>query len=155
VRQLRMPLQSAAPRQGLDAQASYDADPQATEPGELMDWARCVRRTSLACLLVGIDGHLIAISEAARDMLGDNARPGLSETTWWLEEFPHSQAPARERSLLARAAASGTPGHSVVQLHLPDGMAMVQVLVAPLETTGAATDALLVFVRPVAALSAH
>ena len=139
MRQLHMPLQR------VDT-------PVSAAPGGLVDWANCVRGSRQACLLVGIDGHLIALSETARACFGDAARPGVAETMWWLEEFPQSPAPAFERSLLARAAASGAPGHSVVQLRLRDAIVMVQVLVAPLETTGR-TDALLVFIRPVAAVS--
>jgi hypothetical protein len=118
-------------------------------PGELADWAQCVRRTRQPCVLVGIDGALIGISATARDLLGDDARPGMPETAWWREQFPFSVTPVSERSLLARAAASGTAAHSVVQLVLDDVPVTMQVLVAPLETTGAATDALLVFLRPV------
>jgi hypothetical protein len=118
-------------------------------PGELGDWAQSVRRTRQPCLLVGVDGALVAISATARDLLGEDARPGMPETTWWREQFPFSPTPVAERSLLARAAASGTAAHSVVQLVLDDVPVTMQVLVAPLETTGPTTDALLVFVRPV------
>jgi len=141
VRQLRMPLQWTPAR------------PSAT--GGLVDWANAVRASRQVCLLLGVDGHLVAISEPARALLGDTARPGMSETSWWVEDFPYSPSPRQERSLLARAAASGAPGHSVIQLRLGDTVTMVQVLVAPLETMSSEADALLVFVRPVAAMSAH
>jgi len=120
-----------------------------TAPGELADWAQCVRRTRQPCLLVGIDGQMIAISASARTLLGDAARPGMPESSWWVEQFPFSTAPVQERSLLSRATASGTAAHSVVQLVLDEVPVTMQVLVAPLETTGAGTDALLVFLRPV------
>jgi hypothetical protein len=120
-----------------------------TGSGELVDWAQCVRRTRQPCLLVGLDGGLVAISATARDLLGEAARPGMAESTWWLEQFPHSATPGSERSLIARAAASGTAAHSVVQLLLDDVPVTMQVLVAPLETNGPETDALLVFLRPV------
>jgi hypothetical protein len=136
VRQLQMPLQRR------------DARPR-TGPGELSEWAQCVRRTRQPCLLLGIDGALMAISATARDLLGDAARPGMPENSWWLEQFPFSSSPGQERSLLSRATASGTAAHSVVQLMLDDVPVTMQVLVAPLETTGAGTDALLVFLRPV------
>jgi hypothetical protein len=125
-----------------------DARPR-TAPGELAEWAQCVRRTRQPCLLVGIEGALIAISATARNLLGDDARPGLPESAWWIEQFPFSSTPVRERSLISRATASGTAAHSVVQLVLDDVPVTMQVLVAPLETTGAGTDALLVFLRPV------
>jgi hypothetical protein len=118
-------------------------------PGELSEWAQCVRRTRQPCLLIGVDGALVAISATARGLLGDAARPGMPETSWWREQFPFSTAPVAERSLIARATASGTAAHSVVQLILDDVPVTMQVLVAPLETTGAGTDALLVFLRPV------
>jgi hypothetical protein len=136
VRELHMPLQRR------DARLR-------TAPGELADWAQCVRRTRQPCLLVGIDGQLVAISASARTLLGDAARPGMPETMWWTEQFPFSATPAQERSLISRATASGTAAHSVVQLMLDDVPVTMQVLVAPLETTGAGTDALLVFLRPV------
>jgi hypothetical protein len=120
-----------------------------TAPGELADWAQCVRRTRQPCLLVGIDGVLMAISATARDLLGDAARPGRPERTWWIEQFPFSATPVQERSLISRATASGTAAHSVVQLMLDEVPVTMQVLLAPLETTGAGTDALLVFLRPV------
>jgi hypothetical protein len=125
-----------------------DARPR-TAPGELAEWAQCVRRTRQPCLLVGIEGALIAISATARNLLGDDARPGLPESAWWIEQFPFSSTPVQERSLISRATASGTAAHSVVQLVLDDVPVTMQVLVAPLETTGAGTDALLVFLRPV------
>lgn len=118
-------------------------------PGELADWAQCVRRTRQPCLLVDVDGALVAISATARDLLGEAARPGMPESAWWRERFPFSAVPVAERSLLARAAASGTAAHSVVQLLLDDVPVTMQVLVAPLETVGASADALLVFLRPV------
>jgi hypothetical protein len=118
-------------------------------PGELTDWAQCVRRTRQPCLLVGLDAALIAISASARSLLGEAARPGMPESTWWREQYPFSLAPVAERSLLARAAASGTAAHSVVQLVLDDVPVTMQVLVAPLETSGTSADALLVFLRPV------
>ena len=119
------------------------------EPVELSEWAQCVRRTRQPCLLVGVDGALIAISATARDLLGENARPGMPESSWWREKYPFAPAPVAERSLLARAAASGTAAHSVVPLILDDVAVTMQVLVAPLETTGLSADALLVFLRPV------
>ena len=125
-----------------------DARPR-TAPGELADWAQCVRRTRQPCLLVGIDGHLVAISASARNLLGDAARPGMPEAMWWVEQFPFSTDPVHERSLISRATASGTAAHSVVQLVLDEVPVTMQVLLAPLETTGAGTDALLVFLRPV------
>lgn len=118
-------------------------------PGELADWAQCVRRARQPCVLVGIDGALVAISATARDLLGDAARPGMPEKAWWREQFPFATTPDAERSLLARAAASGTAAHSVVPLVLDDVPVTMQVLVAPLETAGPTTDALLVFLRPV------
>jgi hypothetical protein len=121
--------------------------------GELAEWAQCVRRTRQPCLLVGLDGALVAISASARDLLGDAARPGMPETSWWREQFPFSAVPIAERSLLARAAASGTAAHSVVQLILDDVPVTMQVLVAPLETSGPKTDALLVFLRPVTVIA--
>ncbi|HET7530339.1 MAG TPA: PAS domain-containing protein [Mycobacteriales bacterium] len=136
MRELHMPLQRQVGR-------------PRTGPGELAEWAKRVRRTQQPCLLVGIDGALVAISETARGLLGPNARPGMPESSWWLEQFPHAPTPSRERSLLARAAASGTAAHSVVQLLLDDVAVTMQVLVAPLETTSSDTDALLVFLRPV------
>jgi PAS fold len=136
VRQLHMPL------------VRNDALPR-TAPAELVDWGRCVRGTRQACLLVGVDGALVAISPPALGMLGPAARPGMPETQWWLEQFPHSAAPSQERSLLSRAAASGTAAHSVVPLLLDEVPVTVQVLVAPLATRGGAIDALLVFVQPV------
>jgi hypothetical protein len=120
-----------------------------TAPGELAEWAQCVRRTRQPCLLVGIDGALVAISASARTLLGDAARPGLPESTWWVEQYAFSATPAQERSLISRATASGTAAHSVVQLMLDEVPVTMQVLVAPLETTGAGTDALLIFLRPV------
>src|SRR5205823_11886274 len=90
VRQLRMPLQWTPAR------------PSAT--GGLVDWANAVRASRQVCLLLGVDGHLVAISEPARALLGDTARPGMSETSWWVEDFPYSPSPRQERSLLARAA---------------------------------------------------
>lgn len=137
MRELHMPLQRRREAAPLPA------------PGELGDWAQCVRRTRQPCLLVGLDGGLVAISATARDLLGENARPGMPEGVWWREQFPFSTVPVAERSLLARAAASGTAAHSVVQLILDDVPVTMQVLVAPLETTGAGADALLVFLRPV------
>jgi len=128
--------------------ARRDARPR-TAPGELADWAQCVRRTRQPCLLVGIDGQLVAISASARNLLGDGARPGMPESMWWVEQFPFSAMPVQERSLISRATASGTAAHSVVQLVLDEVPVTMQVLVAPLETTGSGTDALLVFLRPV------
>ena len=122
-------------------------------PGELADWAQCVRRTRQPCLLMGVDGALVAISGTARDLLGESARPGMPESSWWRERFPFSGVPVAERSLLARAAASGTAAHSVVQLILDDVPVTMQVLVAPLETTGVNADALLVFLRPVTVIA--
>ena len=136
MRQLHMPLQRR------------DARPR-TGPGELADWGQCVRRTRQPCLLIGIDGRIVAISATARDLLGDDARPGMPESSWWTEQYPFSSTPGQERSLLSRATASGTAAHSVVQLILDDVPVTMQVLVAPLETGGAGTDALLVFLRPV------
>jgi hypothetical protein len=134
VRQLRIPLQR-------------DSRPRAS--GQLTDWGNCVRRSSQPCLLTAVDGSLIAVSERARQLLGDGARPGLPESQWWHELFPHSPAPSRERSLLARATASGTPTHSLIQLMLDGHPAMVQVLAAPLEDVDGDTTALLVFLQPV------
>ena len=122
-------------------------------PGELADWAQCVRSTRQPCLLLGVDGALVAISATARDLLGEAARPGMPESNWWREKFPFSAVPVAERSLLARAAASGTAAHSVVQLILDDVPVTMQVLVAPLETAGTSTDALLVFLRPVTVIA--
>ena len=122
-------------------------------PGELEDWAQCVRRTRQPCVLVGVDGALIAMSASARELLGDAARPGMPESAWWREQFPFSSIPMAERSLLARAAASGTAAHSVVQLILDDVPVTMQVLVAPLETTDQGADALLVFLRPVTVIA--
>jgi hypothetical protein len=140
VRVLHMPLQRQEKR-------------PRTPDNELSVWARCVRRTRQPCLLLGIDGALVAISSTARDLLGEEARPGMPETAWWRERFPHSATPDHDRSLLSRAAASGTAAHSVVQLVLDDVPVTMQVLVAPLETIGPTADALLVFVRPVTVVS--
>jgi hypothetical protein len=140
VRQLQMPLQRRDTR-------------LRTGPGELTDWATCVRRTRQPCLLLGLDGGLVAISATARDLLGDTARPGMPESSWWVEQYAFSSSPGQERSLLSRATASGTAAHSVVQLILDDVPVTMQVLVAPLETTGAGTDALLVFLRPVTVIA--
>src|SRR5947208_15338285 len=107
VRELHMPLQRR------------DARPR-TAPGELADWAQCVRRTRQPCLLVGIDGHLVAISASARTLLGDAARPGMPESAWWVEQYAFSSTPAADRSLISRATASGTAAHSVVQLVLDE-----------------------------------
>ena len=141
MRELHLPLrrQAATPR---------------TASGGLGTWAECIRSTKQPCLLMALDGNLIAISASARDLLGEDARPGLPERRWWREQFRHSPSPAQERSLLARAAASGDAAHSVVQLLLDDVPVTIQVLVAPLETTGAGTNALVVFLRPVTVVAA-
>jgi hypothetical protein len=134
VRQLRIPLQrDIRPRAG----------------GQLADWAHAVRGSSQACLLVGIDGALIALSAGSRALLGRDARPGLPQSGWWQEVFTQSANPQSEHSLLARAAASGTPAHSVIQLVVEGRPAMVQVLVAPVDDAAGASEALLVFLRPV------
>jgi hypothetical protein len=136
VRELHIPLHhpDSRPRDGA---------------GELSSWARCVQQAHQPCLLVAIDGNLVAISDSARSLLGPLARPGLPETSWWREKFLYAPTPSNERSLIARAAASGTAAHSVVQLVLDDVPVTVQVLVAPLETAGIVAEALLVFLRPV------
>jgi hypothetical protein len=134
VRRLHIPLQA-------------DAGPRAG--GQLAEWALAVRTSAQACLLTGIDGALVALSEEAGRLLGPGARPGLPHPHWWRERFPHSPTPEREQSLLSRTAASGAPAHSVIQLVLGDHPAMVQVIVAPLEDDTRAAKALLVFIRPV------
>jgi PAS domain-containing protein len=134
VRQLRIPLQA-----GIEPRAG----------GQLAEWAHAVRTSPQACLLTGIDGALIALSEEARRLLGPTARPGLPHAHWWQERFPHSSTPEREQSLLSRTAASGAPAHSVIQLLLGEKAAMVQVIIAPLEDDIGVAEALLVFIRPV------
>src|SRR4051812_13018360 len=121
--------------------------------GGLAMWADCVRSARQPCLLLARDGNLVALSATAQDLLGPAARPGMPQSTWWREQFRHS-APSDERSLLARTAASGDAAHSIVQLQLDAVSVTLQVLVAPLETIGAVTDALLVFLRPVTAVAA-
>lgn len=134
MRQLRIPLQ-------------WDSRPRAG--GQLASWAHAVRGSRQACLLVGVDGALIALSAGAQALLGQDARPGLPQSGWWQEVFAQSANPQTEHSLLARAAASGTPAHSVIQLVIRDRPTMVQVLVAPVDEEAGAGEALLVFLRPV------
>ena len=145
MRQLRLPLLAASSDPAL-------ADPPTPTPDGrgLLHWAAAVRGCAQSCLLVSMDGAVIAVSDAAAKLLGADCRPGVPVQDCWHElSLQAGEAPPKT-SLLSRTMTTGSAAHSVLSLELPRGPATLQVMVAPLQVAGPDPVALLAFLWPLA-----
>jgi hypothetical protein len=149
MRQLRMPLRVDAP--------SPAARPTTPPPdsGGVVQWAASVRGSAQACLLVSMDGVVIAVSEPAQRLLGAGARPGVAVEECWRELSMQVGEPPPQTSLLSRTISTGSPAHSVLSLDLPAGPTTMQVMAAPLQVAGVPAVALLAFLWPMATQSGY
>lgn len=142
MRQLRMPLRAdpVAPK----------SPPPTGEGHRLVEWARSVCGSAQACLLVSMEGVVIAVSEPAARLLGPTARPGVAVEECWHELSLQAGEAPPPTSLLSRTMRTGSPAHSVLSLGLPTGPSAVQVMAAPLQVAGSDAVALLAFLWPMA-----